>query len=416
MFRRLVAALAIALASSTASAETWPQLKDRITKALMSHDPKSVKFVSDYALRMPLYSTATLLEAATEDDGKLNYALDTDVWYFRTNSTWYPRLGENILTLGNGGTFSNATNSAFIWAENSEDMKLAFTSNLGTFSSSTGATFAFTPAVTFTDAVTASSTLTVTGDVTLNGGSGAMTVNGPIASGPWFEVSFNEGASKGVSLYSPLAAAYATTADAVNVLAYGQQWRFAFVTNTTVTGTITPAGTATGLDLNAGSPGNSDEWTMTAGMSPSNVGGMIIPGTTPAGSACATLNATTVTEAAGLWLLLTTPGAHVDLASADPNYTSYAGIGIVQGDIKVSDNTTGATDTQDNATNGVSATLCILWSASGVITYTNGGSAPTATDAHTLADGVPHVVRIQGLNHTGTEAPMNAVSLSVLPQ
>ncbi len=229
-----------------------------------------------------------------------------------------------------------------------------------------------------------------------------------------FDVTFDEGASKGVALYTPLSAAYSTTADAVNILSYGSAltYKFHFVTNTTATGTITPAGTATGLNLNGGSPGNSDEWTLTTGMGDA-VGGMIIPGTTPAWKACATLNPTDVSEVAGLWLLVTSVGAHVDLSSADPNYTSYAGIGIEQTDIVVSDNTTGATDTTNDATDATELALCILGTSASVITYTINGAAPTVTDAHTLADGVPHVIRIQGLNHTGTEAPMNLVRLRV---
>lgn len=237
-----------------------------------------------------------------------------------------------------------------------------------------------------------------------------------VTAGPWFSVAFDEGASKGLARMTPLSAAYSTTADAVNVLQYGPEgFRMLFVTNTTATGTITPAGTATGLDLNAGSPGNSDEWTATVGQ-PASTGGMIIPGTTPAGEACAVMNATTVSEAAGFWLLLTTPGAHVDLSSADPNYTSYAGIGIEQTDIVVSDQTDGAVDTTLNASNGVSFEACIKWSAAGVITYYVDDVNVAAAATHTLADGVPHVVRLQGLNHTGTEAPMNVVSFWVLPQ
>ena len=234
-------------------------------------------------------------------------------------------------------------------------------------------------------------------------------------SGPWFQKKFNEGASKGLSLYTPLSAAYSTTADAVNVLAYGHDFQAHFVTNTTATGTITPAGTATGLDLNAGSPGNSDEWTMTMGMAGAT-GGMIIPGTTPAWKACVTANITDVSEAAGFWLLVTTPGVHVDLSTADPNYTSYAGIGIEQTDFVVSDNTDGAVDTTTNAADATEFEACVYGSAAGVITYYLDGSQTAAAATHTLGDGVPHVVRLQGLNHTGTEAPMNVVAFSLLPQ
>jgi hypothetical protein len=228
-----------------------------------------------------------------------------------------------------------------------------------------------------------------------------------------FEVSFDEGASKGVGLYSPLSAAYAATADTVNVISYGSAltYNFHYVINTDAAGALTPAGAATGLNLNAGA-GAADEWTLTAGMGDA-VGGMIIPGTTPAGKACATITAADVSEVAAGFLMLTSVGAHADFSSADPNYTSYAGIGLVAGDIKVSDNTTGATDTTDNWTDGQSKALCVLWSAAGVITYTVDGAAPTATDAHTLSDGVPHVVRLQEVNGAGTPGAFTVVSMKV---
>lgn len=268
------------------------------------------------------------------------------------------------------------------------------------------------------DDATIGDDLTVTDDMSADAATftGTLTATGLIAQDrPWFSVTFNEGAAKGVALVSQLQAAYSTTADAVNLLSYGQTFRGYFVTNTTATGTITPAGTATGLDLNAGSPGSNDEWTFSTGTGMAS-GGMIIPGTTPAWAACATINVTTVAEAAGLFLEVTTPGAHVDLSSADPNYTSYAAIGIEQTDIVVSDNTDGAVDTTVNAADGVSVALCIRGSAAGVITYYIDGTNTAAAATHTLGDGVPHIVRIQGLNHTGTEAPMNVVSFSLLPQ
>ena len=267
----------------------------------------------------------------------------------------------------------------------------------------------------FSDALSLSSTLTVTGDVTLNGGSGALTVAGPIDPGPWFEVSFTEGASKGVTLMQYDGTAYDTTADVLNELAYGEHFRGLFITATTATGTITPAGTALGLDLNAGSPGNSDEWALSTGQLGAS-GGLIIPGTTAAWEACVTADLTDVSEVAGFWLLVTTPGVPVVLSSADPNYTSYAGIGIEQTDIVVSDNTDGAVDTTTDAVDLTPVELCIRGSAAGAVTYYIDGAQTAAAATHTLGDGVPHIVRIQGLNHTGTEAPMNVSAFSLLPQ
>ena len=212
---------------------------------------------------------------------------------------------------------------------------------------------------------------------------------------------FDEGASKGLVLAAEAAgAAYSTTADAMNYVRYGYPpIKFIFTTNTTAVGTITPAATAVGLDLNGGSPGDNDEWTATFG-SVEGTGGPIIPGTTPAWKACATLKVADVSGTDGCYLEVTSAGLHVDLASGDPNYTSYAAIGLVSGAIYVSDNTTGATDTTNTWADAASKALCILGSSAGVITYTINGVAPTATDAHTLGDGVPHVMRIQCINST----------------
>ena len=69
----------------------------------------------------------------------------------------------------------------------------------------------------------------------------------------------------------------------------------------------------------------------------------------------------------------------------------------------------------DIATASRTMTLPDMGAASAVIASTlTTNTAAAAT--HTLADGVPHVVRIQGLNHTGTEAPMQVSAFSLLPQ
>lgn len=222
----------------------------------------------------------------------------------------------------------------------------------------------------------------------------------PLGSSLAWSMTFNEGASKGVSLIEQDGTAYSTTADATNVITYGYPpLKFAFATNTTATGTITPAAEALGLDLNGGSPGDNDEWTATFGNF-LGTGGPAVIGTTPAFKFCATLSIHDVDGTDGLWVMLTSTGVHADLSSGDPNYTSYCGIGNVSGSIYVSDNTTGGTDTTNTWADDASKELCVLASAAGACTYTIDSVAPTVTDAHTLGDGVPHVARIQGINAT----------------
>lgn len=214
-----------------------------------------------------------------------------------------------------------------------------------------------------------------------------------------FSMRFDEGASKGLTLAAEAAgAAYSTTADALNYVTYGYPpIRFTFVTNTTATGTVTPTADANGLDLNGGSPGDNDEWTATFGTI-EGTGGPAIIGTTPAFKFCASLDLADVSGSDGLWVEVTSTGLHVDLSSGDPNYTSYCAIGHISGNIYVSDNTTGGTDTTDDWVDGAEKDLCVLVSSGGACTYTINGVAPTVTDAHTLGDGVPHVARIQAIN------------------
>jgi len=224
-----------------------------------------------------------------------------------------------------------------------------------------------------------------------------------------FSVLFDEGASKGLTMQALTGGAYVTTADAYNVIKYGWPAHTSyFVTNTTAVGTITPAATAVGLDLNGGAPGDNDEWTWTLNTLEST-GGPLIIGTTPAWKACVTLKIADVSGSDGCYLAVTTAGTHVDLASNDPNYGSYVAIGNVSGTIFVSDNTTGPTTTTDAWADAATKTLCILGTLAGVVTYTNGGVAPTATDPHTLADGVPHAMRVQCINATDIA---NAVEVS----
>jgi hypothetical protein len=70
----------------------------------------------------------------------------------------------------------------------------------------------------------------------------------------------------------------------------------------------------------------------------------------------------------------------------------------MSGNIYVSDNTTGGTDTTQDWADDESHALCVLVSAAGACTYTIDGAAPTVTDAHTLGDGLNEVMRIQGIN------------------
>lgn len=69
----------------------------------------------------------------------------------------------DALTLSDGAIIDQSANGVFTFTEGGETFELTVTNNLGTWASTTSATFAFTPAVGFT------------GDATFSGGAGAVT-------------------------------------------------------------------------------------------------------------------------------------------------------------------------------------------------------------------------------------------------
>lgn len=194
---------------------------------------------------------------------------------------------------------------------------------------------------------------------------------------------FAAGAGKGLAMLEQDGTAYSTTAGATNHIYY-QYTQYNFTTIATATGTVTPASEATGLDLNAGAPGDNDHWEMHAGIGGAS-GRPFIAGVDPAVKFCATFTLHDVSGTDGFWCGLRTPDVPVVIT----NYTDYAaiGLGTNTGDIYVNDKTTGGTDTTDNWADDASHAICTLASAAGVVTYTIDGVAPSATDAHTLSDG-----------------------------
>lgn len=394
------------------------------------------------------------------------YAHDTGAFWLWdvVGSGWVAVASGSGIIGTNGGIIDNETNDVWTFSETPsalETLLMTFTANLVTFSSDSAATIAFTPAVSFTGDVTlvggvgalttatASTSLLMTGsadnvaagfdmgstgstdtfrivttdaspgvEVTGTTGQLALKVDaGKVVFDETLEVrglltpkvgtddrpftvAFDEGAAKGLSLLQHDGSVYDTTADVVNDLTYGGT-TFIFETVTTAAGTVTPVADAGGLDIQGSSVGIADEWVMSTGQLGA-VSREIIIGTTPAWKACATWKSTVVLQQAALYLEVTTPGVPVDFGSSDPNYTSYAAIGQLLDEIYISDNTTGPTDTTDNWANGEVYALCILGDGAGVITYLLNGSAPSNVDAHTLADGVPHIIRLQGLTVTGT--------------
>lgn len=159
---KALALLALVLTASPAHAETQTQLKGRIIRALQVPGAQNAGFIYDKAILVRLFDTAANLTADTDEpDGTIGYALDTDVFYFMTAGSWVAI--SSLASMANGATITNAVDGTVVLNEGGEDLTIAVTSNLLTLASTTGATYAFTPAVA------------IAGDLTLSGGAGALT-------------------------------------------------------------------------------------------------------------------------------------------------------------------------------------------------------------------------------------------------
>lgn len=227
MIRRLTAAIVLVaalLATAPARAETQAQLKNRILKALASHEPKNVQFVYDKAILVRLFATAAELTADTDEpDGTIGYALDTDVYYFMTGGSWVAI--SSLATMANGATITNAVNGTVVLTEGGEDLTIAVTSNLLTLASTTGATYAFTPAVA------------ITGDLTLSGGAGALTLSDSASS---VVVPSNDASALDMgSAALTTMIRFDTTTNAQNVVVGTGGGGFVAAAGTTITGAVT---------------------------------------------------------------------------------------------------------------------------------------------------------------------------------
>jgi len=209
-----------------------------------------------------------------------------------------------------------------------------------------------------------------------------------------YTILFNEGASKGLQLLQNDGTAWDTTAAVHNTVYYGR-YRLNEAAVATATGTFTPTANATGLDITGASSGNNDNVAYWAGVLGAP-GRPLVVGTDPAAVMCVT---TTIADVSGTdSYFIGWRSAEVPVALA--SYTDFCGFNIISGDINVTDTTTGDTDTTDNWTDTQSKTMCVYVSSAGACTYTNDGSAPTVTDAHTLGDGLLFVPAVQLLNDT----------------
>lgn len=406
----------------SAHAETYATIKQRVMKILQNEagvSSDSITYLTTALSNPQIYATAAELLAATPADGSIGYALDTDVFYVMTASAWVSIA--TLATMANGATITNSVDGAIKFLETSEDLVFTATNNLWTLSSSTGATIAFTPAVGFT------------GDITVSGAAGGITwgaagselladnsatsldigstgatnmirfdtqnglekviVNAEMIRSPAVFDSFAEGASKGLHLIKLDGTAFDGATGIYN-LAYTSLGRSFLVSALGAGQTASPAMVAAGLDI-SGDDADNEGYFIEGGRLGAS-GRPFIIGTDPAFKGCWTVNIADVSI---------TDDFHVGFMRPQTTETNFddfddlASIGInasaataaIKLETILNDGATTSTDTTDTWADGASKTLCVLVSAAGVVTYTNGGIAPTVTAAFTFDDGDPVV-------------------------
>lgn len=123
--------------------------------------------LQDYLGMVVTYVDTTERDAATPQDGTIGYEYTTDTLALRAAGAWVAISNASTFTGANGETLANGTNDVFTFLENggtTEDLLLTASANLWTWSSTTSATMAITPA------------LALAGDLTLSGGASGLTI------------------------------------------------------------------------------------------------------------------------------------------------------------------------------------------------------------------------------------------------
>lgn len=422
--KKIVPALLALLWAAPAIAETQATINSRVVRILQQQarvSSQDVNYLVNVINNPRIYATAAELLAATPDDGTIGYALDTDVMYVMVASTWNALSG--IAVMANGATITNAVDGTIKFLETSEDLKFTATNNLWTMDSSTGATFAFTPAVGFTGDITISG---ATGGITWSaagstlladnsatsldvGATGATAMirydttngaekvifNSDVQRSPAVYDTFAEGAAKGLTVMQYDGTAFDGSTGMLNI-AHTTTGRTFAASPLGAGQTLPPAMVAAGLDI-SGDDTDDEGYELSEGW----LGGLtsgrpFTIGTDGAFQFCAQVTIADVSQ---------TDDFHVGFRQLEPvnathnSYTEYAGFGITASAAtaaiklvtELAGGGTTTTDTTDTWADAASKTLCVKVSAAGVVTYTNGGNAPTVTAAFTFSDGI-HVV------------------------
>lgn len=231
---------------------------------------------------------------------------------------------------------------------------------------------------------------------------------------PGFDISFDEGAGKGLNLVQTDGTAFSTTANEFNYLTYRG---LRILHSPTVSGgTTTPIGIAGALDLGDGNATDNDVDEYFLGGVLGASGRPFVVGTDPAFYTCATIQAADTADSeeflVGFKAPYSTAVSAVPQAAAFTSHLDY----YLVGEYDSAANCTSAcpmyglagiagTDTsQDTGIVAADATdyrICVYASASGVMTATINGSAGTPLAA-TMADGLQLVPYIR-IKQNGTD-------------
>lgn len=225
--------------------------------------------------------------------------------------------------------------------------------------------------------------------------------------GPEYTITFNKGASKGYVSFKNVTSLFtAVSGSALDINRSWFQYGYSLLWTLPIAGSIIPAMDAEGWDITAdASPVAADAVEVVGGIF-GGTGRPFLIGTDPAFQFCVTMKVHDVDGTS----LLVMGFREVEVFAANiTTYTDFASIGIngaaSPNTIKIFTDLNNAgevtTDTTQTWADDATKTICELVSGAGVVTYTNGGSAPTATAAYTFADGllvIPFVREVQAAN------------------
>ena len=222
----------------------------------------------------------------------------------------------------------------------------------------------------------------------IENGTSAAIINGPA----FYEDFTKFGLSKGLScLDDDYSACTGDSTTVMSTLRFADGFKLsAFPIGTS---TIVPIMTAEGLDI-TGDLASNEGWVVIGGGWGGATGRPFFVGTDPAFYSCASIWSPDVSGN----VILTSGFKGLEANTATfTSISDYATIGLIAGDVYMRTGISGtdvSTDTTDNVADSTTAAngthqYCVYVGATGAVTYTFDGSAPTVVAAATMTSGIP---------------------------